>query len=113
MAPHARLLARWTGYCASCHEESPLLLVSTGPHGVRAWLSGAGPEDRELSYACAVCGRVEHVPADEEADAAYDATLARWPDAVPAAAPARPGTVRVVTLPVQRGSATDLLCPAA
>lgn len=75
-----RILTRWTGFCASCPDESTLLLVSTGPHGFRAWLSGAGPEDRELSYTCAVCGRVEHVPATEDDDVVYDATLPRWPD---------------------------------
>ena len=75
-----RVLARWTGFCASCPEERPLLLVSTGPHGLRAWLSGAGPEDRALAYACAVCGRTEHVPATEAEDAVYDASLRRWPD---------------------------------
>ena len=131
MATH-RLLARWTGYCASCHEEAPLLLVSEGPHGVRAWLSGAGPEDRALSYTCGICGRVEHVPATETEDAVYDATLPRWPDWVevvvepvmvqapapvelvaPVDVPVRLGVVRVVTLPVQRGTATDLLVPAA
>jgi hypothetical protein len=75
-----RVITSWTGFCASCPVEQPLLLVETGPHGLRGWLSGAGPEDRTLSYACAVCGRVEHVPASEEEDAAYDATLVRWPD---------------------------------
>jgi len=75
-----RVLARWTGFCASCPEESPLLLVATGPHGLRGWLSGGGSEDRTLSYSCAVCGRVEHVPATEEEDAVYDASLVRWPD---------------------------------
>lgn len=156
MNPQHRVLTRWTGFCAGCPEESPLLLVSTGPHGLRAWLSGAGPEDRELSYACAVCGRVEHVPATEEEDAVYDAGLSRWPDWVepaleqvvaqvvepvvldlddvfglaavrltsqpapapvvlsgPPVVPSRPGTVRIVTLPAQRGSATDLLVAAA
>lgn len=87
-----RVVTSWTGFCASCPVEQPLLLVSEGPHGFRGWLSGAGPEDRALSYVCAVCGRVEHVPATEEEDAAYDATLTRWPDWVeaplPAAAPA-------------------------
>src|SRR4051812_25597002 len=75
-----RVITSWTGFCASCPEEQPLLLVESGPHGLRGWLSGAGAEDRTLSYSCAVCGRVEHVPATEEEDAAYDATLTRWPD---------------------------------
>src|SRR5689334_12057519 len=75
-----RILTSWTGFCASCPVEQPLLLVSTGPHGLRAWLSGAGPEDRTLSYTCGVCGRLEHVPATEFEDEAYDAGLARWPD---------------------------------
>jgi hypothetical protein len=165
----SRVLTRWTGFCASCPEERPLLLLSTGPHGLRAWLSGAGPEDRTLSYTCAVCGRSEHVPATEAEDAAYDAGLGRWLDWVeepelvataaeplpPAAgddlfglaaawlaadpvpaptvlAPAVPvlsapveerapvvvpaprlGAVRVVTLPAQRVSATDLVATAA
>lgn len=114
MNPQHRVLTRWTGFCAGCPEEAPLLLVSTGPHGLRAWLSGAGPEDRVLSYTCAVCGRVEHVPATDEEDAVYDATLARWPDvATEPIVLARRGTVRIVTLPAQRGSATDLLVAAA
>lgn len=167
-----RVLARWTGFCASCPEETPLLLVATGPHGFRAWLAGGSQEDTTLSYTCAVCGRVEHVPASEEEDAIYDASLVRWPDweseveepelvapasvevpvrtfvpeivraevvtpepedllpelflldadapevPEPAAvslpvAPRRPGTVTIVSLPVQRGSATDVLVAAA
>jgi hypothetical protein len=112
-----RVLTRWTGFCPSCPEERPLLLVSHGPHGLRAWLSGAGPEDRTLSYSCGVCGRSEHVPATEEEDAAYDATLARWSDwdelvTVPVPAP-RLGRVQVVTLPTHRVSPTDQLIPAA
>jgi hypothetical protein len=140
-APQHRVLARWTGFCASCPEETTLVLVETGPHGLRGWLSGAGPEDRALSYVCAVCGRVEHVPASEEEDELYDASLLRWPDWEPEAAavsfelepvldpyvepvaapvlvvlpdvPRRPGTVRVATLPRQRVSATDVLLAAA
>lgn len=157
-----RVITAWTGFCASCPVEQPLLLVQTGPHGLRGWLAGAGAEDRSLSYACAVCGRVEHVPATEEEDAAYDATLVRWPDwvedvlaplpvsapvvplevgdvfgmaalqlaiapapvlvpqpvpvpvAAVAAVPApRPAAVRVVSLPTQRVSATDVLAAAA
>ena len=144
--PSHRIIARWTGFCASCPVEQPLLLVAHGPHGLRAWLAGAGPEDRTLSYSCQVCGRVEHVPATDAEDAGYDAGLLRWPDWVeqvvepvmveafvaadvfgqaalelvsrpeaPAGAvPApRPASVRVVTLPVQRVSATDLLAAAA
>ena len=79
MSSH-RVLARWTGYCASCPVEQPLLLVSHGPHGFRGWLSGGGPEDRTLSYACGVCGRTEHVPATELEDELYDASMLRWPD---------------------------------
>src|SRR3954454_24397808 len=75
-----RVITSWTGFCASCPVEQPLLLVQSGPHGLRGWLSGAGPEDRTLSHVCAVCGRVEHVPATEEEDASYDAPLVRWPD---------------------------------
>ena len=156
-----RVLARWTGFCASCPEESPLLLVATGPFGFRGWLAGGSAEDRTLSYSCAVCGRVEHVPATEEEDAVYDASLSRWPDweaeeleqLAPVAAfvpeivpsevvtpelsafealvpelfllapepavvslpdvPRRPGTVTIVSLPMQRVSATDVLVAAA
>jgi hypothetical protein len=153
-----RVITSWTGFCASCPVEQPLLLVETGPHGLRGWLAGAGAEDRTLSYACAVCGRVEQVPLTEEEDARYDATLVRWPDwvadalaplpvtapavplvrgdvfgmaalqlalapvPVPAAVPAavaavvpapRPAAVRVVSLPTQRVSATDVLAAAA
>jgi hypothetical protein len=81
-----RVITTWTGYCASCPTEQPLLLVSHGPQGLRGWLSGAGPEDRTLSYACGVCGRSEHVPLTESDDDTYDATLLRWPDWVEAAA---------------------------
>ena len=77
------LLATWEGFCASCDAERPLMLVEHGPRGLRAWLSGAGPEDRELSYACGLCGRVEQVPLTEAEDAEYDRTLLRWPDWVP------------------------------
>ncbi|MDX6217504.1 MAG: hypothetical protein QOG99_3088 [Frankiales bacterium] len=163
-----RVITSWTGFCASCPAEQPLLLVSHGPHGVRAWLSGAGHEDRTLSYACSVCGRVEFVPATEDEDVYYDATLARWPDwieeafepvlvtapfvplvegdvfalaavsltahpepvapqlaavaSVPASAPVsvpvsvpapRSPAVRVVTMPLQRVSPTDLVAAAA
>jgi hypothetical protein len=163
-----RVITSWTGFCASCPAEQPLLLVSHGPHGVRGWLSGAGHDDRTLSYACSVCGRVEFVPATEEEDVDYDATLARWPDwveeafepvlvtapfvplvegdvfalaavsltahpepvapqlaavaSVPASAPVsvpvsvpapRSPAVRVVTMPLQRVSPTDLVAAAA
>ena len=115
-----RVLARWTGFCASCPEESTLLLVAAGPHGLRGWLAGGGPEDRTLSYVCAVCGRVEHVPATEAEDELYDASLLRWPDWEPEAlvvelpdVPRRPAVVTVVSLPMQRVSATDVLAAAA
>ena len=112
-----RVLTRWTGFCASCPDERPLLLVSHGPHGFRAWLSGAGVEDRTLSYSCGVCGRSEAVPATEAEDDLYDASLARWTDwdelvTVPVPAP-RLGRVQIVTLPAQRVSPTDLLTTAA
>jgi hypothetical protein len=159
-----RVITTWTGFCASCPADQPLLLVSQGPHGVRAWLSGAGHEDRTLSYTCSVCGRVEFVPATEDEDVHYDATLARWPDwveeafepvlvtapfvplvdgdvfalaavsltahpepvapqlaavaavpvSVPVSVPApRSPAVRVVTMPLQRVSPTDLVAAAA
>jgi hypothetical protein len=120
-----RVLTRWTGFCASCPDERPLLLVSHGPHGFRAWLSGAGAEDRALSYSCGVCGRTEPVPATEAEDDLYDASLARWTDwdelvtvpmpmPLPTPMPAtRLGRVQIVTLPVQRVSPTDLLTTAA
>jgi hypothetical protein len=146
------LLATWEGHCVPCDAERPLLLVEHGPRGLRAWLSGAGPEDRALSYTCGVCGRVEQVPLTEAEDAEYDATLARYPDwveppvlvdltvaaqdpapavveagvegsdvfslaaallsAAPVPAPVAPAAprrpvVHVLTLPVQRVSATD------
>jgi hypothetical protein len=107
-----RVLARWTGFCASCPEERPLLLVSTGPHGLSGWLSGAGPEDRRLSYSCGVCGRSEHVPDTEVADAVYDGTLLRWPDWVEELT-ASVARFQVVTLPAQRVSPTDLVAVAA
>lgn len=123
-----RVLSRWTGFCASCPVEQPLLLVSSGPHGFRAWLAGSGPEDRTLSYACGVCGRVEHVPATEAEDELYDLNLLRWPDwvdetlevvapvlleavSLPVVAPVAEPVVQVrrVTLPLQRVSSTDLV----
>lgn len=74
------LRASWTGYCASCAADRPLLLVARGPRGLLAWVNGVGPEDRSLSYCCGVCGRVEYVPRTEAEDRAYDLTLPRWPD---------------------------------
>lgn len=107
------LLTRYAGYCAGCAAERPLALVEVGPRGVRAWLAGVGPEDRALSYCCQVCGRNEHVPLTEAEDAAYDVTLARWPDfplalrpQVPLALPRPRPVVRVLTLPVDPVSPT-------
>ncbi len=75
------LIASWTGYCAGCRtDDRRLLLVQHGPRGVRAWLAGVDADNRSLSYCCAVCGRVEFVPATEAEDRAYDLTLPRWPD---------------------------------
>lgn len=113
-------LARYDGYCADCHTDQPLVLVERGPRGLRAWLSGAGAEDRTLSYSCLVCGRGEHVPLTEAEDAVYDATLLTWPDTFTVdashevtlapvrilSAPRKP-VVRVIHLPSQRVSATD------
>jgi hypothetical protein len=73
-------LAFYDGFCAGCSDERPLVVVEHGPRGLRAWLSGAGPEDRTLSYGCLLCGRSEHVPLTEAEDADYDATLPTWPD---------------------------------
>lgn len=76
------VVARWSGFCRPCGTERPLVLTELGPHGVRAWLAGYDAEDRALSYCCEVCGTVEHVPATEALDLAYDRTLPRWPDLV-------------------------------
>lgn len=73
-------LAFYTGYCAGCAQDRPLVLVEHGPRGARSWLAGSGAEDRTLSYCCRLCGRDEHVPLTEAEDAAYDATLMTWPD---------------------------------
>ncbi|MCW2601172.1 MAG: hypothetical protein JWM02_3001 [Frankiales bacterium] len=73
-------LARYDGYCAGCDDQRPLVLMEQGPHGLRAWLAGAGPEDRPLAYTCALCGRVEYVPPTEADDAEYEATLTPWGD---------------------------------
>jgi len=35
-----RVKAHWTGWCAGCHTERPLLLVSLWPRGLRAWIQG-------------------------------------------------------------------------
>jgi len=77
-----RVEAYWTGWCAGCHTERPLLLVSLRPRGLRAWIQGWAPGDGTLSYTCGVCGRCEHVPWDEVDDPAWDLTLHRWPDLV-------------------------------
>ena len=77
-----RVEAHWTGWCAGCHTERPLLLVSLRPRGLRAWIQGWAPGDGTLSYTCGVCGRCEHVPWDEVDDPAWDLTLHRWPDLV-------------------------------
>lgn len=87
-------LAWYAGYCATCDTEQPLVLVEHGPRGLRAWLSGTGPEDRDLSYTCRVCGRVEHVPLTEAEDDEYAATLLTWPDTFLEAAAAVPTVVQ-------------------
>jgi len=105
-------LARFDGFCGGCDDVRSLVVLERGPRGVRAWLDGVGPEDRELSYTCCACGREEHVPQTEEEDIEYDATLPTWPDRTPVVAvldvpAARPPVVHFITLPVQRVAATD------
>ena len=80
-------LTTFEGYCVSCDTERPLVVIEHGARGVRAWLAGTGHEDRTLSHTCRVCGRNEHVPLTEAADAEYDLTLRRWPDTFLFAAP--------------------------
>ena len=60
------VLARWTGWCDPCETERPLVLTETGERGLRAWLRGAGPQDRELTLTCGVCGEWQTVPHDED-----------------------------------------------
>ncbi len=60
-----KLLARWTGWCDPCETERPLVLTEAGQHGLRAWMRGVGPEDRELTLTCGVCGEWQSVPHDE------------------------------------------------
>ena len=80
-------LAYYDGYCARCQDDSPLVVAEEGPRGLRAWLSGVGPEDRALSYTCRTCGLREHVPFTDSEDDEYAGTLPTWPDWDPPAPP--------------------------
>ena len=80
MSAMVRELAAWNGFCLSCHDSRPLSLLETGARGLRAWWAGTGVEDRTLDLTCRICGHLEPVYATEQEDAAYDATLVRWPD---------------------------------
>lgn len=80
-------VAEHDGYCVRCDTERPLVIQSHGGHGLRAWLAGVGPEDRELSYTCRVCGQLEHVPLTDAEDDEYAATLPTWPDWTPVQIP--------------------------
>ena len=84
-------LAAYEGFCAGCcgdEDYAPLVITEHGPRGLRAWLSGVGPEDRELAYTCVTCGRIEHVPQTQAEDDEYAATLPLWTDWSPVEPPA-------------------------
>lgn len=68
-APHpaVRVLSRWTGYCLPCDAtDRPLVLVWSGPPGLRTRLLGPPPGIGDLRLTCALCGGVDAVGWEDE-----------------------------------------------
>ena len=64
-----RHVASWDGWCSPCtRPDRPLVLTRSGPFGLRAWLTGAGDDERCLLLTCRVCGQWQVVPRREEDD---------------------------------------------
>lgn len=65
-----RVLSRWTGFCLPCGaEDRPLVLVWTGPAGLRVRLLGPAHGTGRLSLTCGLCGATDTVGWGDEIEA--------------------------------------------